>query len=181
MRKASALAGAFLFILSCTVSQQQPSQRPSQQPTTRPSSATGGLVIVELAKGGTFSFLLRPDKAPATVANFIQKAKDHKYDGLRFHRVEDWVVQGGDPQGTGTGGGKMPSEYNDLPFLVGSVGIARGGDPKINNDMQWFVTKKDASWLNQQYTNFGQVQSGMDVVMKIAIGDVIKTIRIEDR
>ena len=175
MRKASALAGAFLFILSCTVSQQpQPSKAPSGTPAMQ-------VAIVELAKGGSFTFRLRPDKAPATVSNFVQKAKDHKYDGLRFHRVEDWVVQGGDPLGNGQGGGKMPSEYNDLPFGVGAVGIARGGDPKINNDMQWFVTKADASWLNKQYTNFGQVQSGMDVVLKIAIGDVIKAIRIEDR
>ena len=59
------------------------------------------------------------------------------------------------------------------------AGIARGNDPKINNDYQWFVVKKDASWLNGQYTNFGQVESGMDVVTGIKIGDVIKTIRVE--
>ena len=178
MRKASALAGAFLFILSCSVSQQQPSRPPS---TPQPSQPKPMVAIIELAKGGSFTFLLRPDKAPKTVANFVQKAKDHKYDGLKFHRVEDWVVQGGDPSGNGTGGGKMPSEYNDLPFGIGSVGIARGQDPAINNDYQFFVTKKDATWLNRQYTNFGQVQSGMDVVQKIAIGDVIKSVRIEDR
>ena len=167
MRKALALAGAFLFILSCGV---------AQQPST-PASAKRA--IVELAKGGSFTVTLRPDAAPNTVANFVQKARDHKYDGLKFHRVEDWVVQGGDPLGTGTGGGKMPSEMNQLPFKIGAVGIARGQDIKINNDMQWFVVKKDASWLNGQYTNFGQVESGMDVVNGIRIGDVIKTIRVE--
>jgi cyclophilin family peptidyl-prolyl cis-trans isomerase len=167
MRRALALAGALFFILSCTVSQQQPS------PTTAKRA------IVDLAKGVSFTIALRADAAPNTVANFVQKARDHKYDGLKFHRVEDWVVQGGDPLGTGTGGGKMPSEMNQLAFKVGAVGIARGNDPKINNDMQWFVVKKDASWLNGQYTNFGQVESGMDVVNGIKIGDVIKTIRIE--
>ena len=145
-----------------------------QQPTATPKRA-----IVELAKGGTFTITLRPDVAQNTVSNFVQKARDHKYDGLKFHRVEDWVVQGGDPLGTGTGGGKMPSELNQLPFKIGAVGIARGQDIKINNDMQWFVVKKDASWLNGQYTNFGQVESGMDIVNGIRIGDVIKTIRVE--
>jgi peptidyl-prolyl cis-trans isomerase B (cyclophilin B) len=145
-----------------------------QQPASTPKRA-----IVELAKGGSFTITLRPDAAQNTVANFVQKARDHKYDGLKFHRVEDWVVQGGDPLGTGTGGGKMPSELNQLPFKIGAVGIARGQDIKINNDMQWFVVKKDASWLNGQYTNFGQVESGMDVVNGIRAGDVIKTIRVE--
>ena len=145
-----------------------------QQPSATPKRA-----IVELAKGGTFTITLRPDVAQNTVSNFVQKARDHKYDGLKFHRVEDWVVQGGDPLGTGTGGGKMPSELNQLPFKIGAVGIARGQDIKINNDMQWFVVKKDASWLNGQYTNFGQVESGMDVVNGIRIGDVIKSIRVE--
>jgi peptidylprolyl isomerase len=92
--------------------------------------------------------------------------------------VEDWVVQGGDPDGTGRGGGKMPSELNDLPFSKGSVGIARGGDIKLNNDAQWFVCKADASWLNNQYTNFGQVTAGQDVVQGIRVGDKIKKVTI---
>jgi len=62
----------------------------------------------------------------------VAKATSGFYDGKTFHRVEDWVVQGGDPDGTGRGGGKMPSELNDLPFSKGSVGIARGGDIKVN-------------------------------------------------
>ena|SRR2546422_8843970 len=168
MRAPAALAGAFLFILSCTVAQS-----PSPTSPKRP------VAIVELENGGSFTIGLRPDQAPNTVANFVSKVKDHKYDNLTFHRVEDWVVQGGDPLGTGTGGGKMPSELNQLPFGVGAVGVARGADIKINNDMQWFVTKKDASWLNGQYTNFGQVASGMDIVNGIRIGVRIKTIRIE--
>jgi len=133
----------------------------------------------ELAKGGSFTFTLRPDKAPQTVARFAQKSRSGFYDNLTFHRVEEWVVQGGDPLGTGTGGGKVPSEYNDLPFKIGAVGVARGQDPAINNDAQWFVVKKDSDFLNTQYTNFGQVTSGIDVVGAIKIGDRIKTIRVE--
>ena len=73
----------------------------------------------------------------------------------------------------------MPSEYNDLPFVLGAVGIARGQDPAINNDSQWFVVKRDSSFLNNQYTNFGLVTAGMDVIMGIKIGDRIKSIKIE--
>jgi peptidyl-prolyl cis-trans isomerase B (cyclophilin B) len=178
VRVPARLAGTLVFILSCAVSSPQPTQqgRPTQPAAPRPQVA-----IVELAKGGAFTIDLRADRAPNTVANFVAKASGKKYDGLKFHRVENWVVQGGDPLGNGTGGGGMPSELNDLPFGVGAVGIARGPDIKINNDHQWFVVKQDASWLNQQYTNFGQVISGMDVVNAIRIGDVIKTIRIENR
>ncbi len=148
--------------------------------TNAPTEGTTATkATVELAKGGSFTIALRPDKAPKTVQNFVAKARAKYYDGLLFHRVEDWVVQGGDPQGTGRGGGQMPSELNDLPFTAGSVGIARGQDIRINNDSQWFVCLKDASWLNAQYTNFGQVTSGMDVVRGIKIGDKIKTITVE--
>jgi peptidyl-prolyl cis-trans isomerase B (cyclophilin B) len=133
---------------------------------------------IELERGGSFTIALRPDKAERTVANFVAKAKAGFYDGKTFHRVEDWVVQGGDPDGTGRGGGKMPSELNDLPFSKGSVGIARGGDVKVNNDSQFFVVKSAASWLDKQYTNFGQVTSGQDVVQGIKIGDKIKKVTV---
>lgn len=133
---------------------------------------------VELERGGSFTIALRPDKAPKTVANFVAKATAGFYDGKTFHRVEDWVVQGGDPDGTGRGGGKMPSELNDLPFAKGAAGIARGPDIKVNNDSQWFICKTDASWLNNQYSNFGQVTSGQDVVNGIRVGDKIKKVTI---
>jgi peptidyl-prolyl cis-trans isomerase B (cyclophilin B) len=143
-------------------------------PSPAPSKAT-----IELVKGGSFTIALRADKAPQTVARFADKARSGFYNNLLFHRVEDWVVQGGDPQGTGRGGENVPSEYNDLSFKLGAAGIARGPDPAINNGSQFFVVKKDSTFLDKQYTNFGQVTSGMDVVQKIAIGDKIKTITIE--
>jgi len=98
---------------------------------------------------------------------------------LTFHRVEDWVVQGGDPKGTGTGGERVPSEYNDLAFKTGAFGIARGQDAAFNNDSQFFVVKRDSDFLNKQYTNFGQLTSGKDVVDGVKVGDKIKTIRVE--
>ena len=116
--------------------------------------------------------------APYTVKNFMDKATTKFYNNLTFHRVEDWVIQGGDPLGNGTGGGKMPTELSAKPFVTGSLGVARGQDIHVSNDSQFFITKSDASWLNNQYTNFGQVTSGMDVVNKIAIGDKIMSITI---
>jgi len=141
--------------------------------TARAQTAT-----VELAKGGSFAIALRPDKAPTTVERFVKKAQAGGYDNLTFHRVEDWVVQGGDPQGTGMGGGRVPSEYNDLTFKLGAAGIARGQDPAFNNDSQFFVVTRDSTFLDRKYTNFGQVTSGMDVVTAIKIGDRIKKITI---
>ncbi len=148
------------------------------------SSAAATTAIVELEKGGSFTIALRPDKAPATVARFAAKAKSGFYNGLTFHRVEDWVVQGGDPLSktdptrAGTGGERVPSEYNDLSFKTGAVGVARGQDRNFNNDSQWFVVKRDSTFLDRDYTNFGQVTSGMDVVLKVAIGDKIKSITV---
>jgi peptidyl-prolyl cis-trans isomerase B (cyclophilin B) len=113
------------------------------------------------------------------VERFASKARSGFYDNLTFHRVEDWVVQGGDPKGTGTGGDRVPSEYNDLSFKLGAAGIARGQDPAFNNDSQFFFVKKDSTFLDKQYTNFGQVTDGMDVVANIKIGDKIKRITVE--
>lgn len=134
---------------------------------------------IELAKGGSFTFTLRPDKAPQTVARFAQKARSGFYQGLTFHRVESWVVQGGDPTGSGSGGNQVPSEYNDLPFLAGAVGIARSSNPAQMNDSQFFIVKIDSHHLDGMYANFGLLTSGMDVVQGIRIGDKIKSIRIE--
>ncbi len=128
---------------------------------------------------GTIVMELYPDVAPLTVSNFGNKAKAGFYNGLNFHRVEDWVVQGGDPLGNGTGGGNIKTELSDKPFLAGSLGVARGGDINISNDSQFFITKTDADWLNNQYTNFGIVTEGMDVVNKLVVGDTITSISVE--
>ena len=128
---------------------------------------------------GTIKVKLYPEEAPKTVANFASKAQAGYFDNLTFHRVEDWVVQGGDPQGTGMGGGKMDTELNSMPFKTGSVGVARGGDIKVSNDSQFFICTQDCSWLNNQYTNFGEVVEGMDVVSTMAVGDKIISMQVE--
>jgi peptidyl-prolyl cis-trans isomerase B (cyclophilin B) len=109
----------------------------------------------------------------------VTKAQSGFYNNLTFHRVEDWVIQGGDPKGNGMGGGNMPVEFNQKPFVKGSLGVASRGDGKVQNDAQFFITKTEASWLNGQYTNFGIVTEGMDVVEKIAVGDKIIGISVE--
>lgn len=128
---------------------------------------------------GEIEITLFPDAAPNTVANFANKSQNGFYNNLTFHRVEDWVVQGGDPLGNGTGGGQMPTELNNNPFIRGSVGVARRGNIEVSNDSQFFITKTDAPHLDSQYTNFGQVTSDMDVLDSLEIGDKILSITIE--
>ena len=151
---------------------------PSPSPVIINSMSEEETVIIKTSKGN-IEFTLYPKEAPSTVNNFIQKAKSGFYNNLIFHRVEDWVIQGGDPLGNGTGGGNMKTELNNKPFVVGSLGVARGQDISVSNDSQFFFTKTDASWLNGQYTNFGIVTNGIDVVNKIQIGDKIFGITLQ--
>ena len=145
-----------------------------------PSSAPATRAIIELEKGGTITFTLRADKAPKTVANFANVARSGCYNGLGFHRVEpNFVIQGGDPLGNGTGGGTQPAEYNDLPFVKGAVGIARGQDKAINNAYQFYICIGECRFLDGQYTNFGLVTDGQAVADAVKVGDKIKSIRIE--
>lgn len=129
-------------------------------------------VIIHTSKGDITAELFNTD-AKRAVENFYVKAQTGFYKNLTFHRVEDWVIQGGDPRGNGTGGGTMPSEYNQKPFITGSLGIARGANKAISNDSQFFITKSPADWLNGEYINFGTVTEGMAVVQNIEIGDTI--------
>lgn len=127
---------------------------------------------------GEFTLELFPTQAPNTVANFVAKANSGFYEGLTFHRVEDWVVQGGDPLGNGTGGGQMPTELSEVAFEEGSLGVARGQDMAVSNDSQFFVCTADCSWLTGQYTNFGKVTAGMEVVKQLKIGAIIHKIAV---
>ena len=181
-------AAATLVVSACGSPAATPGGTATNSPSQSPGPATKA--TVELAKGGSFTFTLRPDKAPNTVANFAKKSRAGEYDGTTFHRVvAGFVAQGGDPLSKtlpagdgrlGTGGGQQPTELSDLPFVTGAVGVARGGDIKVSNDSQFYVCLGDAPHLNGQYTNFGLVTGGgMDVVNGIKIGDKIKTIKIE--
>ncbi|MBM4420894.1 MAG: peptidylprolyl isomerase [Chloroflexi bacterium] len=146
-----------------------------------PTSGTVSQATITLTSGGVVTFALRADKAPLTVKNFADKSRACFYDGLIFHRVEpNFVIQGGDPLGTGTGGrSNLATEPSDLPFLKGAVGVARGGDPKVSNDAQFFICTGSCRHLDGLYTNFGQVVSGQDVADRVKVGDRIRSIRVQ--
>ncbi|QSX79881.1 peptidylprolyl isomerase [Agrilutibacter solisilvae] len=130
-----------------------------------------GLIRVELAA----------DKAPLTVANFVNLAQRGYYDGLKFHRViNDFMVQGGCPLGTGTGGPgyKFEDEANNgLGHERGVLSMANAG-PNTNGS-QFFITHVPCGWLDGKHTVFGKVLEGMDVVDNIKQSDHINKIRIE--
>lgn len=123
---------------------------------------------------------LYPQDAPITVNNFVTLARDGFYDGLTFHRVEPWVIQGGDPEGTGRGGPGY--RFEDEPvrgeYLRGIVAMANAG-PNTNGS-QFFILKRDTP-LPKQYNLFGKVVSGMDVVDQIQVGDRMTSVTITER
>jgi cyclophilin family peptidyl-prolyl cis-trans isomerase len=107
--------------------------------------------------------------APKTVANFKKLAADGFYDGLIFHRViKDFMIQGGCPEGTGTGGPgyKFEDEFNDHKIVRGALAMANAG-PNTNGSQFFLVTTPEASWLDGKHTVFGQITEGLDVVDKI--------------
>lgn len=139
---------------------------------------TASITALIRTNKGDIKLVLYGSDAPITVYNFVDKARNGFFNGLTFHRVEEWVIQGGDPKGDGTGGGDIPTEFNSKPFIPGSLGVARRQDPKVQNDSQFFITKTDASHLNNLYTNFGMVLEGMETVGKIEKGDTISKITV---
>jgi cyclophilin family peptidyl-prolyl cis-trans isomerase len=118
---------------------------------------------------GSIEIELFPDEAPKTVANFTKLAGDGFYDGLVFHRViPDFMIQGGCPQGTGTGGPgyKFEDEFNDHKVVKGALAMANSG-PNTNGSQFFIVTADATPWLDGKHTVFGQVTAGQDVVDRI--------------
>src|SRR3982751_5849790 len=119
---------------------------------------------------GTIELELFPDDAPKTVDNFVKLAEDGFYDGVIFHRViEGFMIQGGDPTGTGTGGPgyQFEDEANDHGVERGALAMANAG-PNTNGSQFFVVTAEACPWLNGKHTVFGRVTSGMDVVDAIS-------------
>lgn len=131
---------------------------------------------------GKFVLEFYPDAAPNHVANFKKLAREGVYDGVLFHRViPGFVVQAGDPKtkdpsvpkseyGSGGTGHTLEAEFNDHKFERGTLGMARGPQPN-SADSQWFICLQPAYHLNGQYTAFGDVAEGMDVIDKIAASE----------
>ena len=119
---------------------------------------------------GAIEIELFDDDAPKTVENFKKLAADGFYDGVTFHRViEDFMVQGGDPTGTGSGGPgyQFEDEFNENKVERGALAMANAG-PNTNGSQFFFVTADACPWLDGKHTVFGQVTSGMDVADAIA-------------
>jgi cyclophilin family peptidyl-prolyl cis-trans isomerase len=151
----------------------------------QPSPGAGPVVVVETTKG-TFEFETYPNEAPRTVEHILALVKRNFYNGLRFHRVEPgFVVQVGDPNSRdytkrnlwGTGGSGKPVGLAELSrkrlHVRGAVAMAHSGNP-AQADAQFYVTLSAVPRLDGKYVVFGRVINGMDVVEKIAVGDVIR-------
>ena len=150
------------------------------------------IVTFEMEDGSVMKAELYPEIAPNTVNNFISLVKQGFYDGVIFHRViPGFMIQGGDPTGTGTGGPgwTIPGEFaangfkNDLKHERGVLSWARTSDPDSAGS-QFFIMVDDAPYLDGQYAAFGRLTSGLDVVDQIVAGlhgrtPVMKTVTIE--
>jgi cyclophilin family peptidyl-prolyl cis-trans isomerase len=119
---------------------------------------------------GAIEIELFDDDAPKTVENFLKLSRDGFYDGVIFHRIiPDFMIQGGDPTGTGSGGPgyQFEDEFNDHKVVRGALAMANAG-PNTNGSQFFIVTTQAASWLDGKHTVFGQVTGGMDVVDTIS-------------
>lgn len=156
------------------------------------------VITITMENGGTITAELYPEKAPVTVNNFISLVKKNFYDGLCFHRViNGFMIQGGDPAGTGMGGPgySIKGEFsqngvrNDLAHTAGVLSMARSMDPDSAGS-QFFIMHKNAPHLDGAYAAFGKVTEGMDIVDSIAECDtdyddrprspqIMKTVTVE--
>ena len=131
-------------------------------------------LTLTLSTGGDVVIRLRPDLAPGHVERIAGLARDGFYDGVVFHRViPGFMAQGGDPTGTGTGGSKLPdlkAEFNSEPHVRGTCSMARTNQPNTANS-QFFICFDDARFLDKQYTVWGQVESGMEHVDALPVGE----------
>ena len=120
---------------------------------------------------GAIELELHDEDAPKTVENFKKLARDGFYDGVIFHRViPDFMIQGGDPTGTGSGGPgyQFEDEFNEHKIVRGALAMANAG-PNSNGSQFFIVTAADCSWLDGKHTVFGQVVSGQEVVDRISL------------
>jgi cyclophilin family peptidyl-prolyl cis-trans isomerase len=146
-----------------------------------PEELTGKQAVITTSKG-EIVFEILGEEGPKAASNFIALAKSGFYDGLIFHRVvPGFVIQGGDPEGSGTGGPgyKFEDDQVNLSYDAGIVAMANSGPD--TNGSQFFVVLENQPTLPPSYSVFGRVLKGMSVVKDIAVGDVMSEIRIENR
>jgi len=136
--------------------------------------AEGDRLTLSLSSGGDVVIKLRPDLAPGHVERITELANSGFYDGVVFHRViPGFMAQGGDPTGTGYHGSDLPdlkAEFSREPHKRGTASMARSGNPDSANS-QFFICFDDAGFLNGQYTVWGEVESGMEHIDSLPVGE----------
>ena len=164
------------FVLLTVVSLVGCSSSKTTEKTKKTKTLKGNYQVeIKIKDYGTIYAEIDADTAPITVTNFVNLCKNHFYDGLTFHRIiKDFMIQGGDPNGDGTGGSKetIKGEFSDngvenpLKHTRGALSMARSQD-NDSASSQFFIVQKTASHLDGQYAVFGYVYEGMDIVDKI--------------
>lgn len=171
MRRLMKIAGSFLLVITLTACSSK------EADTTSTDTLKGSYQAeITVKDRGVIKVELDADTAPITVTNFVKLAKEGFYDGLTFHRIiPGFMIQGGDPNGDGTGGAKdtIKGEFpnngveNNLKHTRGVISMARAQDPDSASS-QFFIMLEDAPHLDGDYAAFGQVSEGMEVVDGIA-------------
>ena len=174
MKKVLILCFAFALLLTGCGKKANDTE-PAVQQAAEPFQKTRHAEI-SVTDYGTIKLELDEGSAPITVANFVRLAGEGFYDGLTFHRIMDgFMIQGGDPDGNGTGGSseKIKGEFtqngvsNPISHVKGVISMARANDPDSASS-QFFITVADSTFLDGSYAAFGRVTDGMDVAEKIA-------------
>lgn len=189
MHKTLSIVSLVLILSACATAQTtQPAEKKQRKQYDSPppmviDPAKQYSATIHTQRGDIKLDLFAAD-APKTVNNFVFLARDGFYDGVTFHRViPDFMIQGGDPTGTGRGGPgyKFEDEIKGNPhhFKAGTLAMANAGPD--TNGSQFFITHVPTPWLEGKHTIFGQVTQGQDVVNAILRGDEIKSITIEEK
>lgn len=182
------VAGIMFSTIGCGKKEQpkpaaEGASAPEKPAETAVAPGKVAYAVVDVEGRGKFVIELNLEKAPKTAGNFIKLAKEGFYNGLTFHRVvPDFVVQGGDPNGNGTGGPgyTIPFEETGLKHDDGAVAMARKGDDKNSAGSQFYICLGPQHQLDGDYAVFGKVIQGMDVVRKIQQYDIMKEVTISD-
>ena len=174
-----------LFVVTGCQKQEETPKKSEQKKTEASEELLSGThhAEIQIKDYGTITVELDADTAPITVTNFVNLAKDGFYDNLTFHRIMDgFMIQGGDPNGDGTGGadqtikGEFSSNgvENEISHTRGTISMARAQDPDSASS-QFFIVQEDSDYLDGNYAAFGHVTSGMEIVDQIC-----KDVPVED-
>jgi cyclophilin family peptidyl-prolyl cis-trans isomerase len=180
---ASPLADASSMAQSSTLPAAIPGEASTSSPDlTVDANGLSRATVVMVTSSGTVKFKFYPKDAPNTVNRFIELVGKGFYNGLKFHRVvPGFVVQGGDPKGDGTGGSgqRLKAEFNTRRHIEGTVAMARAGSDPDSADSQFYFSLGTFPHLDRNYTVFGQVTEGLDIIRNIKIDDKIVSMTLQ--